>query len=133
MYSDTFTGCHLKNSVGQSPAFPTLDRNAMLQQDDVSGLVHLILAGSCIGTSASRPSPLAMPSFAWELTDNEVADVPTHLRFSWGNQANAVSAQEVADARNRLKSAIVAYPALPTVPPVWSRCKGLFKLCLVHR
>lgn len=102
IYSDACTGCHLEDGVGQPRVFPALGHNAMLQQTDASGLVYLILAGSRIGTSASHPSPLTMPSFAWKLTDSEVADLSTYLRNSWGNQANAVSKAEVAVIRKRL-------------------------------
>jgi mono/diheme cytochrome c family protein len=62
----------------------------------------LILAGVRIGTSASRPSPLTMPSFAWKLTDQEIADVATFIRNSWGNRAAPVSAGEVGEVRKRL-------------------------------
>jgi mono/diheme cytochrome c family protein len=74
----------------------------MLQQADPTGLEHLILAGGRIGTSPSRPSPLTMPSFAWKLSDDEIADVATYLRNSWGNQAAAVSGAEVRAFRERL-------------------------------
>jgi mono/diheme cytochrome c family protein len=43
-----------------------------------------------------------MPSFAWKLSDNEIADVATYLRNSWGNQAAAVSGADVRDVRQRL-------------------------------
>jgi mono/diheme cytochrome c family protein len=43
-----------------------------------------------------------MPSFAWKLTDQEIADVSTYIRNSWGNQAAAVSSGKVADLRKRL-------------------------------
>ena len=74
----------------------------MLQQPDPTGLEHLILAGARIGTSPSRPSPLTMPSFAWKLSDNEISDVATYLRNSWGNHATAVSVAEVREVRRRL-------------------------------
>lgn len=74
----------------------------MLQQPDATGLEHLILAGARIGTSPSRPSPLTMPSFAWKLSDNEIADVATYLRSSWGNQAAPVSVTEVRNVRQHL-------------------------------
>ena len=74
----------------------------MLQQSDPTGLEHLILAGTRIGISASRPSPLSMPSFAWKLTDQEIADVSTFIRNSWGNQAAAVPASSVSDLRKKL-------------------------------
>ena len=75
----------------------------MLQQADPTGLEHLILGGSRTGTSPSRPSPLTMPSFAWKLSDGEIADVATFIRNSWGNQAGALSAPEVNRVRRQLK------------------------------
>jgi mono/diheme cytochrome c family protein len=102
IYSDACASCHLEDGVGQPRLFPPLGHNAMLQQADPTGLAHLILAGGRIGTSSSRPSPLTMPSFAWKLSDAEIADVSTYLRNSWGNQAAAVSVAEVHDVRHRL-------------------------------
>jgi mono/diheme cytochrome c family protein len=102
IYSDACSSCHLENGVGQARVFPPLGDDAMLQQSDPSGLEHLILAGTHIGISASRPSPLSMPSFAWKLTDQEIADVSTFIRNSWGNQAAPVSASEVTALRKKL-------------------------------
>ena len=102
IYSDACASCHLENGVGQPRYFPPLGPNAMLQQADPIGLEHLILAGGRIGTSPTRPSPMTMPSFAWKLTDQEVADVSTFIRNSWGNQAAAVSASDVRSARKKL-------------------------------
>ncbi len=36
-----------------------------------------------------------MPSFAWKLSDQEIADVSTFIRNSWGNQAAPISAADV--------------------------------------
>ena len=102
IYSDACTACHLEGGIGQPGYFPPLKNDAMLQQSDPTGLVHLILAGSRIGTSASRPSPLTMPSFAWKLSDPELADVATYIRNSWGNEGGAVTAEQVARLRKRL-------------------------------
>ena len=102
IYSDACASCHLENGVGQPRYFPPLGRNAMLQQADPIGLEHLILAGGRIGISASYPSALTMPSFAWKLSDQEVADVSTFIRNSWDNQAAAVSVSDVQTARKKL-------------------------------
>jgi mono/diheme cytochrome c family protein len=102
IYSDACASCHLEDGVGQPRYFPPLGPNAMLQQSDPIGLEHLILAGGRIGTSPTRPSPMTMPSFAWKLTDQEVADVSTFIRNSWGNQAAAVSVSDVHSARKKL-------------------------------
>jgi mono/diheme cytochrome c family protein len=102
IYSDACSSCHLDNGVGQSRLFPPLGKDAMLQQSDPTGLEHLILGGTRVGVSASRPSPLGMPSFAWKLTDQEIADVSTFIRNSWGNQAAPVAAADVSALRKKL-------------------------------
>lgn len=103
IYSDACSSCHLDNGIGQSRLFPPLGKDAMLQQPDPTGLEHLILAGTRVGVSASHPSPLGMPSFAWKLTDQEIADVSTYIRNSWGNQAAPVAASDVSSLRKKLK------------------------------
>lgn len=103
IYSDVCASCHLENGVGQPRYLPPLAPNAVLQQSDPIGLEQLILAGARIGTSRASPSPLTMPSFAWKLSDQEVADVATFVRNSWGNEASAVSVSDVRKARKLLK------------------------------
>jgi len=102
IYSDACTSCHLEQGVGQSRLFPPLKADAMLQQANPAGVLHLILAGTRIGPSPSRPSPLSMPSFAWKLSDQEIADVSTFIRNSWGNQASSISEADVSAARKKL-------------------------------
>ncbi len=43
-----------------------------------------------------------MPGFDYRLTDGEVAAVVTFVRNSWGNQAPAVSADQVAKVRKEV-------------------------------
>jgi mono/diheme cytochrome c family protein len=102
IYSDACTACHLEQGVGQSGVFPPLARNSMVQQPDPTGLIHVILGGTQVASTAARTSPLAMPSFAWKLSDAEVADLATFLRHTWGNQASSVPATEVAKLRREL-------------------------------
>jgi mono/diheme cytochrome c family protein len=102
IYSDACASCHLEKGVGQPRFFPPLPHNAVLQQRDPTGLLGIILAGSRIGPTQERPSPLTMPSFAWKLSDPEVADVATYVRNSWGNRAAPISASQVRKLRKRL-------------------------------
>jgi mono/diheme cytochrome c family protein len=102
VYSDACASCHLENGVGQPRYFPPLGHDTVVQQNDSTSIQHMILQGTRIGTSAGRPTPLTMPSFAWKLSDAEIADVATYVRNSWGNRAPAVSASAVADMRKRL-------------------------------
>ena len=102
IYSDACASCHLLKGVGQSKTFAPLAGNAVLQQSDPTGVMHLILAGSRTAPTATRPSALSMASFGWKLTDHQIADVSTYVRNSWGNQAPPVTAAKVADLRRRL-------------------------------
>jgi mono/diheme cytochrome c family protein len=102
VFSDYCTACHLDNAVGQPHYFPPLGQNAMVQQANPTGVAHVILGGSRVGASPLRPSPLAMPSFAWKLTDEQVADVSTYVRNSWGNHAAPEATEEVRKLRKNL-------------------------------
>jgi len=102
IYSDACSSCHLSDGGGQARFFPPLAGNAVVQQRDARGVSHLILAGSRTGPTATRPSALAMPSYAWKLDDRQVADVATYIRNSWGNRAPAVQPRDVAGMRRRL-------------------------------
>jgi mono/diheme cytochrome c family protein len=103
IFSDACTACHLENAVGQPTMFPPLGNNAVAQQNDPTSVLHIILAGVRVGPSPTRPSPLTMPSFAWKLTDQQVADVSTYVRNSWGNRAPAVTAAQAAKLRGKLQ------------------------------
>lgn len=103
VFSDACTACHLENAVGQPTLFPPLVNNAVAQQTDPTGVLHIILAGVRVGPSPTRPSPLTMPSFAWKLTDQQIADVSTYIRNSWGNRASPVAVEDVAKLRSKLQ------------------------------
>ena len=52
--------------------------------------------GSALEGTKSAPSSFTMPAFGWRLSDQEVADVSTFVRASWGNAGAPVSAEDVA-------------------------------------
>jgi mono/diheme cytochrome c family protein len=45
-----------------------------------------------------------MPSFAWKMSDTQVAAVSTYIRNNWGNAASAVTSDDVAKARKQQKA-----------------------------
>ena len=103
IYSDACASCHLEGGVGQPRLFPPLKGDAMAQQTNPDGLIHLILAGGRTAPSPSRVSPLSMPSFAWKLDDQQAADVSTYVRNSWGSRAPGVAPGQVASMRRKLE------------------------------
>ena len=103
IFSDACTACHLANGRGQPGLFPPLPGSSVAQQQDPTGVIRLILAGGRTAPTASQPGFQSMPSFAWKLTDQQVADVATYMRNSWGNRAPPVEAHQVSKLRARLK------------------------------
>ena len=103
IYSDACASCHLEGGQGQSRRFPPLTGDAVAQQRNPVGVLHIILAGSRTGPTPERPTAFTMPSFAWKLSDQEAADVATFIRNSWGNRAPPVDPARVADLRKTLQ------------------------------
>ena len=102
IFSDACTGCHLEGGRGQSRLFPPIWGSSVAQQDDPTGVIRIILAGTRVAPTPKAPSPLTMPSFGWKLDDQEVADVATFVRNSWGNQAQPVDSRTVRSLRKKL-------------------------------
>jgi len=105
VFFDACTACHLMGGKGQPGMFPPLQGSALAQQRDPTGVIRLILGGGRTAPTPARPTYQTMPSFAWKLTDQEIADVATFVRNSWGNRAPPVDAHQVASMRSRLKLA----------------------------
>lgn len=99
LYLDNCAACHRTDGTGAMPAFPILSGNASVMSDDPASLIHIVLSGSHMPSTAAAPTPLAMPDFGWRLTDQQIADLLSFVRSSWANRAAAVTAAEVAKVR----------------------------------
>jgi mono/diheme cytochrome c family protein len=63
----------------------------------------IVLGGSLTPKTNKTPAQFAMPAFAWRLDDQEVADVVTFIRDSWGNQGKPITAAEVTKLRKAVQ------------------------------
>ncbi|HEX4739479.1 MAG TPA: cytochrome c [Allosphingosinicella sp.] len=104
IFADTCAGCHKANGEGNPGLFPPLAGNASVQSKDPTTLVRIVLQGSRSVPTPAKPTPLAMPAFAWKLGDGEIAAVTTFIRNSWGNEAPAVGPGKVAKLRRKYSS-----------------------------
>jgi mono/diheme cytochrome c family protein len=100
IFRDQCAACHTQAGTGIVQLFPRLAGAPLTQQDDATSLVHVVLHGSRAGATEYAPTAPAMPAFDWKLDDQQIADVLTYVRNSWGNAASAVSASDVASARS---------------------------------
>ncbi|MGK3123691.1 cytochrome c [Candidatus Pantoea formicae] len=103
VYSANCTACHNSDGKGIPNLAASLAGNPGLLADDASSIITTVLQGGRGSVTLGNPTSGAMPSFAWKLSDEQVAAAATYLRNSWGNAAKPVSADEVTKARAQLK------------------------------
>jgi mono/diheme cytochrome c family protein len=99
IYLDNCASCHRPDGRGYDRVFPPLAGNAIVLAPNPDSLVSVVLKGAMTPRTASTPAQFAMPSFAWRLSDQDVADVVTFIRSSWGNDAVALDASAVKSLR----------------------------------
>ncbi|MBF8743452.1 cytochrome c [Pseudomonas guariconensis] len=101
LYVDNCAACHRTDGKGYARVFPALAGNPVLQGEDATSLIHIVLEGGTLPATQTAPSTFTMPAFAWRMNDQQVADVVNFIRSSWGNQAAAVTAAQVAGLRKQ--------------------------------
>ena len=90
--------CHQANGQGLPGVFPPLAGSEWVVGDP-KVLANILLHGvSGKIEIAGQSFDGMMPAFA-QLSDAEIAGVLTHIRSTWGNQAEAISADFVASER----------------------------------
>ncbi|RBQ34088.1 alcohol dehydrogenase [Rahnella aquatilis] len=90
--------CHGVKGDGKAFAIPALAGNLTVNAENPQTLLRVILYGAQTPVTAEHMSN-TMPGYGWTLTDQQAADLTNTLRASWGNQAAAVTPEDVAKAR----------------------------------
>lgn len=99
LYKGACIACHEADGSGAPRIYPPLPGNANLQSADPSSTLRVILDGAETVTTPRAPNGGSMPAYAAKMSDQQIADVTTFIRNSWGNAAPAVSPAQVAKAR----------------------------------
>ena len=99
LYETHCLQCHGENRAGVPRAYPALAGSRAVAMAPPANLVHIVLEGGFVPATAGNPRPFGMPPFATTLGNDEVADLLSHIRSSWGNKAGAVSALDVSRYR----------------------------------
>jgi mono/diheme cytochrome c family protein len=100
-YLDNCAACHRPDGRGYEGVFPPLAGNPAVEASNAASVVSVVLGGSSTPRTPATPAQFAMPSFGWRLSDEEVADVVTFVRTSWGNRADPIEEAEVHRLRPR--------------------------------
>lgn len=94
LFANTCAACHQDNGKGIPGAFPPLAGSKIVNDPDPTRLISIVLNGY-----HGLPEYSPMPAFGEQLSDAEIAAITTHERSSWGNDAPAVSEEEVKNVR----------------------------------
>ncbi len=99
LYRTSCASCHQNNGQGVPGVFPPLANDPVVTAGDPSEHIKVVLFGRMGSTINGTVYRAQMPAWADQLADTEVAAVINHERTSWGNNAPAVTAQQVAKIR----------------------------------
>jgi cytochrome c oxidase cbb3-type subunit II len=103
LYTANCSACHQANGEGLPGAFPPLKGNDVVNHDDATQHIHVVLHGLQAARVGGVVYGGVMPPFAATLNDAEVADIIDYERTSWGNHGKPALAVQVAAERARAK------------------------------
>ncbi len=100
VYDQYCLSCHQATGSGVSRLNPPL-KGTEYVLGDKNGLLHILIKGSNVGLDVDGETySNAMPSFR-HLSDEELADVASYIRNSFGNSAAPVTVEEVSNFRKK--------------------------------
>ncbi len=98
------TGCHQDNGLGNPTLALPLAGSEWVAPEGVNRLIRIPLKGlTGPFKAAGKEMNAAMLAIGADLTDQQVADVLTYVRNSWGNKASLVTPEQVAKIRAEIK------------------------------
>ena len=102
VYIDQCLACHMADGGGVSNMNPPLIKTKWVLGDK-SALIHVVLKGMNTEIEVNGDSYHNIMAPHDYLTDQQIADVLTYVRNSFGNKAKAVSPAEVKAVRAKTK------------------------------
>ena len=103
IYADRCSACHTPDGQGIPGLFPRLADAPLVNSDNATSMIRVVLAGSRAGATGAAPTAPSMPSFDRYLSDQDIANVLTYVRNSWNNAAAPVGPDDVKDLREPLR------------------------------
>jgi len=102
IYRDTCSACHGLDGKGIANLFPALAHSPAARASDPTTAIRIVLRGARSVATKGEPTAPAMPSYGWQLKDDQVAAVLTYIRNSWGSASPPVEAGAVGKQRSKL-------------------------------
>lgn len=95
IYDKHCKDCHGASGEGAPGIYPALAGNRGVTMTSPLNTIRSVLDGGFTPVTAGNPRPYGMPPFGHALSNEEVAQVVSYIRNSWGNRASVVSAVQV--------------------------------------
>jgi nitrite reductase (NO-forming) len=109
VYMQTCFVCHQPNGKGVADQIPPLAQSDLLLADKVDAIRGVLLGRKGeVNVNGKKYNGIMIP-FA-QLSDDQIADVITYVRNSWGNSGDAATPQEVRGIR-QTTTALAGKPA----------------------
>jgi mono/diheme cytochrome c family protein len=105
LYAQQCAACHLEDGKGHAPYIAPLAGNPVVLDTDSTSLINITLNGSARVVVAGMPDAYRMPQFRVLLKDEEIADIVSFVRSSWGNRAAPITGGQVAKVRSGTEAA----------------------------
>jgi mono/diheme cytochrome c family protein len=99
------SACHAQDGRGQSQWIPPLAGSTSSMVKEGASSINVTLNGSARIVADGVPDAYRMPPFRNQLSDQEIADVLSFIRTSWGNQGGPVDEKAVKNLRERTNPA----------------------------
>jgi len=110
LYEANCARCHLATGAGVDEQYPSLQRSKLVRGAK-SWIVRTVLHGLNEPVRGSGEGYDAQMPSHWHLSDSTVARITTYVRTQFGENASAITAEEVEYVRN----------AYPTRQSPWTR------------
>jgi mono/diheme cytochrome c family protein len=104
LYETHCQSCHGASGEGKAGAFPALAGNRAVTMKRFENLIRITLEGGFAPATRGHPAPYGMTPFYHLLKDDEIVEVLTHIRSSWGNEATPVTPLDMANYRNAARA-----------------------------
>jgi mono/diheme cytochrome c family protein len=101
VFVESCSACHMEPGSGEPRDYPKLAGDTLVVGRDPTTVVRIVLEGAQSAVIPNAKTGYSMPSFA-ALSDQDVADVTTYLRNTWGNKASPVSRGDVSRLRKTI-------------------------------
>lgn len=98
-YATRCASCHGLDGKGQPDWMPPLAGATSALATETASAINITLNGAQRVVAAGVPDAYRMPAFREQLSDQDIAEVLTYVRSTWGNHGSKVEAKDVGKLR----------------------------------